>query len=116
MKWTKHLIELSRRRREACPELTSLFLTTRGRVKSASRATIAGWINTIFSKIGLHVSPGSIRSAVGSFNFQNEIALDTILKRGNWRGAKKFFKHYCKDVKRFTESANNPLYQLFEPV
>ena len=114
VKWIKCLIELSRTRRG--PNLVHLFITTRGKVKPASRTTIAGWIKTILLKIGISFSPGSIRSAVGSYHFDKDVELDTILARGNWRGKENFFKHYCKTVERPKGLASNSVLNLFEPL
>lgn len=114
--WIKLLIDLSSNRRSASPDLFNLFITTRGKVRAASRTVIAGWINTIFSDIGLNVSPGSTRAAVASYNYENNVALDNILQRGNWRGAENFFKHYCKIVEKQKTQATDSLFDLFEPL
>ncbi|XP_020712406.2 uncharacterized protein LOC105693641 isoform X1 [Athalia rosae] len=116
IKWVKLLISVSASRRRAFPELVSLFITTRGKVKAASRTVIAGWIKTIFAKVGIDASPGSVRSAVASYNYENEIALDALLQRSNWKGAENFFKHYCKFVEKPIKQANNPLFEVFEPI
>lgn len=98
VKWIKQLIEVSSDRRRTSSGLKSLFITTRGKVKPASRTVIAGWLKPVFIELGLEVTPGSIRSAVASYNFENNLPLDDLLKRGNWRGASNFFKHYYKPV------------------
>lgn len=111
------VITLSAQRREASPGLTHLFITTRGTVKAASRAVIAGWIRTAFTEAGIQSSPGSIRSAVASSNFQNKMCMDELLRRGNWRGATNFFKHYCKEVDN--AKVNEPrssITRSFDPV
>lgn len=94
------MIDLSASRRGARPNLYSLFITTRDEVKAATRAITAGWIKTPFRDLGINYSPGSIRSAVASSDYQNNVPLDYILKRGNWRGSDNFFKHYCKSLER----------------
>lgn len=98
VKWVNCLIDLSGNRRGARSDLHSLFITTRGEVKAASRSVISGWLKAPFLDLGIKCSPGSIRSAVASNDFHNNVPLDSILKRGNWRGSETFFKHYCKSV------------------
>lgn len=116
VKWVNCLIEVSSERRRACPGLVNLFITTRGKVKPASRSVIAGWLKPIFISLGLEVAPGSIRSAVASYNFENNLPLDDLLQRGNWRGAGNFFKHYYKSVSAPSRLTNNILLNSFEPV
>lgn len=98
VKWVKCLIECSADRRGARKDLFHLFITTRGEVKAATRTIIAGWLKTAFCDLGIDCSPGSIRSAVASSRFENDVPLDRILSNGNWRGSTNFFKHYCKTV------------------
>lgn len=107
VKWVKSLIESQSSRRKACKDLNNLFITTRGEVKAASRTVISGWIRTAFQGAGIDCSPGSIRSAVASRNFENEVPLDKILSQGNWRSTNVFFKHYCKRVERCRGSTSN---------
>lgn len=96
--WVKCLINVSADRRKARENLSNLFISTRGIVKPASRAVIAGWLKAPFADLGINCSPGSIRSAVASYNYQQNVPLDQILQQGNWRGSENFFKHYCKPV------------------
>lgn len=98
--WIKKLMEVSESRRRSVNNLNTLFITTRGVVKAASRSIIAGWVKTAFQAVGIADSPGSIRSAASSYSFAKELPLDEILKRGNWRGPENFFKHYCKNIFR----------------
>lgn len=100
--WLRIFIDLSRQRRSAVPNLDSLFISCRGMVRPATRAVIAGWIKTALKEIGVETSPGSIRSAVGSSRFNSGMALDEILKKGNWQNSNNFFKFYCKDINRGT--------------
>lgn len=100
VKWINCLIDVTNSRRRAREGLNNLFITTRGEVKAASRTVIAGWLKAPFKDIGIDCSPGSVRSAVASNDFQNNVPLDDILKRGNWRGSTNFFKHYCKSVEQ----------------
>ena len=116
VKWVNCLINLSAIRRGARPNLFNLFITTRGEVKAATRAIIAGWIKAPFQDLGINYSPGSIRSAVASNDYQNNVPLDFILKRGNWRGSDNFFKHYCKSIERPTNKNVNILNDSFSAI
>ncbi|KAI5636446.1 hypothetical protein NE865_10866 [Phthorimaea operculella] len=107
IRWIKILIEVSSTRRNAQDGLHNLFITTRGKVKAASRAVIAGWLKIPFGDLGINCSPGSIRSAVASYGFEKNVPLDEILKRGNWRGQENFFKYYCKTVSKETNAQEN---------
>lgn len=98
--WIRKLIVLSMDRRAAGKNVTSLFVTTRGKAGPASRAIIAGWVKTALTEVGILSSPGSIRSAVASSRLNNEIPLDTILKQGNWKRKENVFKFYFKEVTR----------------
>lgn len=107
--WLKVLISLSKYRRSASPSLDSLFVSTRGNVRAATRAVIAGWVKTALKEIGVNDSPGSIRSAVGSSRFSLDMPLDEILKKGNWRNNHNFLKFYCKTVERNCASKEDVL-------
>lgn len=96
--WIKCLIKVSADRRKARKNLSNMFISTRSIVKPASRAVIAGWLKAPFADLGINLSPGSIRSAVASYNYQQNVPLDQILQQGNWRGSENFFKHYCRPV------------------
>lgn len=98
--WIKCLINVLADRRKARENLSNLFISTRGKVKPASRAVIAGWLKAPFADLGINCSPGSIRSAVASYNYQQNVPLDQILLQGNWKGSENFFKHYCKPVEK----------------
>ncbi|CAH2015299.1 unnamed protein product [Acanthoscelides obtectus] len=98
IKWIRILISLSEERRHGAPDLDSLFISSRGKVRPASKAVIAGWVKTALKQIGVDTGPGSIRSAVGSDRFSVNMPLDEILKKGNWQSDKNFFKYYCKLV------------------
>lgn len=110
IKCVKQLIKVSEQRRKAQPNLNNLFITTRGQVKNASRTVIAGWVKTVFMDLGIKASPGSIRSTVASFDFHNNVSLDAILRRGNWKGAVNFFKHYCKIIENSESQSNQMLF------
>ena len=116
VKWVNCLIEVTNSRRKAREGLNNLFITTRGKVKAASRTVIAGWLKTPFKDIGVNCGPGSVRSAVASNDFQYNVPLDDILKRGNWRGSTNFFKHYCKSVEQPRGSNVNLLNDSFNAV
>lgn len=114
--WIQKLVELSSDRSKACIGLNSLFITTRGKVKAASRCVIAGWLKSIFSELNLGASPGSIRSAVASYNFEKSLESEELLQRGNWEGSTNFFKHYCKTVEKPRSESANVLLKVFEPI
>lgn len=38
--------------------------------------------------------------SVASSRWENKVPLDPILQNGNWKGEKKFFKFYFKEVKK----------------
>lgn len=117
VKWIQSLIQISAERRNARQDLSSLFIATRGKVKAASRSVIAGWIDTAFKEAGIQASAGSTRSAVASKNYQNKMCLDELLARGNWKGEKNFFKHYCKEIVDTTAlGQENSLIKDFKPV
>lgn len=94
--WIKKLIAISSTRRLL--NLNSLFISTRGTVKPASRAVIAGWVKTELVSLGIKFPPGSIRSAVASSRRQNNVPLDEILSYGNWKSDKNVFKFYFKEI------------------
>lgn len=82
--WILKLVSISQKRRQAKPNLNSLFITTRGKVNAASRSVIAGWIRTLFRQANIEDSPGSFRAAVNSDMWLNRnIDTDEVLKRGN---------------------------------
>lgn len=114
--WVRSLIDVTSVRRKSQDDLFNLFITTRGKVKAASRAAIAGWLKTSFNDIGVNCTPGSIRSAVASYDYARDTPLDEILKRGNWKGSTNFFKHYCKTVEKPTRLTKNRLSSSFEAV
>ncbi|KAJ2942673.1 hypothetical protein O0L34_g2144 [Tuta absoluta] len=116
VRWVRCLIECSSVRRNGRAELNNLFITTRGEVKAASRTVISGWIKTALQGAGIDCSPGSIRSAVASNSFENEVPLDKILAKGNWRSSNVFFKHYCKQVERRCTPDNDSLINTFNVI
>lgn len=94
--WIRKLISVSRLRRDNLP---NLFITTRGKLKGASRCIIAGWIRTLFKDAKISGTPGSCRAAVNSDNWINRnIDLDEVIKRGNWRSKDTFLKYYFKII------------------
>nr|CAH7718485.1 unnamed protein product [Callosobruchus chinensis] len=107
--WINQLILESQKRRTAVPNLNHLFITSRGNVSPASRTIIAGWVKTAFEAAGICFPPGSIRSAVASARWDSDVPLDTILKKGNWKGSTNFFNHYFKEVDRTVSSPTLPV-------
>lgn len=116
VKWVNLLIKVSEQRRRAKKNLFPLFITTRGAVRAATRTIIAGWLKEPFKDLRIEMGPGSIRSAVASFDFQNNVSIDSILEKGNWRGSNNFFKHYCKNVERPSEFKRLNLRSSFSSV
>lgn len=116
--WINKLIQISDKRRKAKQNLTSLSITTRGKVNAASRTVIAGWIKTLFREINIRDSPGSFRAAVSDlfrYNFKN---IDEILERANWRSKDTFLKHYFKEIRTspINNSNSNNLSDSFLPI
>lgn len=94
--WIQRLLQVTQSRRGS---LSSLFLTTRGSTKPASRSVIAGWVRTLFKQAGITATPGSCRSAVASDNWVNQrMDLEDVLKKGNWRKEDTFLKHYFRVI------------------
>lgn len=115
--WVKHLIELSKVRRSARPNLTSLFITTRGLVNVASRTVIAGWLKTLLREANIYDSPGSFRAAVNTDLWTNSNTnLDEVLKRGNWRSKDTFLQHYFKEVRNRETNRINSVSDTFTPI
>lgn len=115
IKWINILLDLRKKRCGALP-LTHLFISSRGKVKPASRATIAKWVSTALSSAGITAAPGSIRSAVGSELAHSNFNIDAILDRANWRSATTFLKHYYRPILPTpTSTSNNPMTSSFMP-
>lgn len=99
--WFKQYMEISCQRRQANNQsIPYLFITTRGKTGPASRSVIAGWVKTALLSAGIEAGPGSTRSAVATFRFNNYLSLDEVLKKGNWQGPSNFFKHYYKEIEK----------------
>lgn len=104
--WIPALIEATKLRRGADSTLTNMFITTRGKVKAASRSIIAGWLRHTFKNANIKCSPGSFRSAVATNNWSKKnLNLDEVLRKGNWLSSSTFLKHYFKEIEpRSTDS------------
>ncbi|CAH2009596.1 unnamed protein product [Acanthoscelides obtectus] len=98
--WIHQMVAVTSTRRKVKDGLINLFITTRGQVKPASRTVLAGWIKTAFSEAGISFPPGSIRSAVASARFENNVPLDIILEKDNWQGSQNFYKYYYKEIQK----------------
>lgn len=93
--WVKKLITLGETRR--ANKITQLFITTRSKVKEASKTVISGWLRNLLEIADIKASPGSFRAAVNTDNWTNRnLNLDEVLDRGNWRSKDTFLKHYFK--------------------
>lgn len=113
--WVRKLLLLSAARMQS-KNVISLFITTRGVVKAASRSVIAGWVRTALSAAGINASAGSFRSAVGSSRMDSDSSLDSILRRGNWQGQKNFLKHYYKPIAKKKSGSSVTIDHCFEPI
>lgn len=116
--WIPLLINVSKQRRQADPTLTNLFITTRGKVKAASRTVIAGWIKLLLANAQIKTTPGSFRAAVSSDNWINEnMDIDEIIRKGNWQNAKTFLKYYFKEINPITPHGGRiTMSNFFSPV
>lgn len=111
--WINKTITILNERRSKS-ESSNLFITLRGSPRPASRSVIAGWIKTLLREAGITSTPGSMRSAVASRNFADNLPLDDILARGNWKSVKTFQKFYRRDIIMHTN--NSSVTSLFNPV
>lgn len=115
--WIPLLIKVSSQRRQANPALTNLFITTRGKVKGASRTVISGWLRLLFARAKIKNSPGSFRSAVATDNWINKhMDIDDVLQKGNWRNAKTFLKYYYKQVDSVVSKPSRAMSNLFSTI
>ncbi|XP_049870954.1 uncharacterized protein LOC126370212 isoform X1 [Pectinophora gossypiella] len=111
--WVKRLISVTNTRRVS-KNIESLFITTRGAVKSASRSIIAGWIRTLFKEAGISASAGSFRAAVSSDMWSSNLFnIEEVLKRGNWRSRNTFINYYFKEVPKQPRVVSNALVDSF---
>ncbi|KOB78374.1 putative reverse transcriptase-7 [Operophtera brumata] len=95
--WINNCEKLLRDRRKTA-KCTNLFLHLRGQAKAASRTVIASWVKSALAEAGIIASPGSIRSAVASKNWADNVPVDEILSRGNWRSGNTFRQFYRREV------------------
>lgn len=111
--WINRVITLLQNRRKLA-KCDSLFVSIRGQPKAASRAIIAGWIKTILQDANIIAAPGSIRSAVASKNWYNNVSMEEILARGNWKSINTFTKYYKRQV--VSASPTSSITDLFHPI
>ncbi|KAF6198242.1 hypothetical protein GE061_007989 [Apolygus lucorum] len=97
VKWTKLLLHM-RHSRCGSKHITRLFISSRGRVKAATRAIIAKWVATALTAAGIEAAPGSFRSAVNSHLARLQVPLDDTLSRANWKSSGTFLKHYYRPI------------------
>lgn len=114
--WIDVLLILRKQRCGSLP-FSDLFLSSRGKVKPASRATIAKWIATALKQAGILATPGSFRSAVNSNLARANVNLDEILERANWRCPSTFLKHYYRQIIPTRSGSNlmDPIISGFAP-
>lgn len=113
--WLNIFLRLRAQRCGTLP-ITSLFISTRGKVKPASKAIIAKWIATALADAGITAAPGSFRSAVNSALANAQVPIDDILARGNWKSANTFLRHYYRPVTRSGATPNSAPGTHFTPV
>lgn len=117
--WIRTLITISNQRRSSQGDLYNLFITTRGKVRGASRTVIAGWIRTLLREANISGSPGSFRAAVASnILHKGHEFVDEVLKRGNWKSRRTVFNHYYREINASNglSSRINPMLQNFVPI
>ena len=90
--WIRAMLKKSEERRKE-GNVDALFITIFGPVKAASRTLIASWIRSVQKDAGIHAPPGSIRSAIASRGWLDDLPIQEILNRGNWRCSETFRKH-----------------------
>ncbi|KAL1463801.1 hypothetical protein WDU94_015513 [Cyamophila willieti] len=112
-KWLDIYLEL-RSRRCGSFVCSTLFITSVGPVRPASRAVIAGWVKTALKCANIPFPAGSIRSAVNSSLAHDNFALDIIMQRANWRSSDTFLRHYYREVAPSRSSDSSHL-SLFRP-
>lgn len=113
--WIRQMLALSADRRGS---VTTLFISCRGEVKSASRTVIGSWVKSVLQEAGIRASPGSTRSAVSSLNWINNFSIDDFLNRGNWRSENTFHNYYRRQVidRSSGENIDFNVANLFQPV
>lgn len=102
--WLRQLCILSEQRRKEAQDTQSLFVSTLGKPKPASRTVIGGWVKTVLRDAGINSSAGSTRSAVASLSWLERCPIEKILERGNWKSENTFAKYYKKPVEQANEN------------
>ncbi|CAB0010116.1 unnamed protein product [Nesidiocoris tenuis] len=97
-----------RSKRCGSKQVPALFISSRGKVKPASRGTIAGWVSTALLAAGISATPGSTRSAVSSALARTHTSLDDIMARANWRSSTTFLRHYYRPLDNSNASPVSP--------
>ncbi|CAG9136889.1 unnamed protein product [Plutella xylostella] len=115
VRWLRRLVELSAPRR-AQAETSSLFVTTCGAPRAASRTVIGGWVRTVLSEAGIHDAPGSTRSAVASLSWVQNFPVEDILARGNWTSQNTLLRYYERPLARSTSDTASAMTNCFKPV
>lgn len=110
--WINKCVDLLNERRKSA-KIDDLFVSVRGEPREASKTLISGWIRSLFKDAGISATPGSIRSAVASKNWFDNLPIEEILSRGNWRSQNTFCKYYKKTV--LPESTSSSVTKLFKP-
>lgn len=111
----KKLISISQERRKDSNS-DFLFISVTGIPKVATKTIIAGWIRSVLKEAKIDASPGSIRSAVASRSWLDDIPLQEILDHGNWKCVETFRKHYYKDIQNKSKNVSSLLSKNFSCV
>lgn len=78
--------------------LDNLFISRREPAGPASPTVIANWVRSALKAAGIDSSPGSVRAAVASRGWLDNMAVQDILDRGNWKCVETFRNHYCRRI------------------
>lgn len=113
--WIRALLKLSEKRRKG-QNWDELFITVTGPVKPASKTVIAGWVRSALTEAGIDASPGSVRAAVASRGWVDNLPVQEIVDRGNWKCVETFANHYCRRVESNNQGKTSLLYRNFTPV
>ncbi|XP_033212269.1 uncharacterized protein LOC117169871 [Belonocnema kinseyi] len=113
--WIRTKLKRAQERRKDF-NVDALFITIYGDVKPASRTVIPNWIRSVLKKAGIDASPGSIRSGIASRSWLDDLPVQDILDRGNWRCSETFKKHYYREVSNDNQLDPSLSFPKFTPI
>ena len=113
--WIRAMLKRSEERRKK-EDIVALFITVVGTVRAASKTIIAGWVRSARKDADIDASPGSIRSAVGSRGWLDDLSVQDILDRKNWKSVETFRRHYCRKVQGISQRTSSLLSSNFTPI